>query len=819
MAANTPRIEGYEIGEEATSARGITCFSARQVSMDREVWIEFLNPEMNTEAAERFVQVMKRVGRLSHQNLAKVIEAGMAEERAYAIFEKPSGITVVEDIDKHGCYDWPEALHAVIELLAAMEALHSLDVASGNISPVTTYISEEGHLTLLFNGIAQEAAGPYSAPERKSAAGQGVDFKTDVYSAGATFLFMLTGRPPATEEEITNPRDSAYIPENAGMLIERMMARDPAERPQASQALEILRKISSGEAVEVPTPKSTRFLPSRKPMPEKKRRSGIPTAAYIAAGVSAVLIVLGIAVFSGIRSARNNASAPPGESTRVITGSTGENASDTPGPAEDAGGAQSATNSGGPSGAASAGDSARDGALPALGSRQTDPLSDSLDEPAKDTGSPQAGPGLDIEPAGASRAATQEDFQQALEYAAANPNDRDGIISRFQSISRRAQSRELAEKCAEQVRLYTEKAREGITVRLVSDITLAKELASQGKMTEAVTILSGYDESILEPREIALLKDTVDEITAPLRERADELEQKIRTALDNADPAAAETALASLASIQLPDIEKRLERSRKLVDELREKLEECRRQKRMQALNTLKNEERLVEDTSRQLTALHDVEKEITTCMKTLKVDNAISALRGNIPSIPKYRDVLNIYLNLLLALDERVDLLINNLLRAGEEKKRLTLHKGGSFTGYVKAVSRKELTLQLLQGHEMRFYLYDLDQDDFFRYAEMDRRMMKDRLDKGAYFFFTGRQEEARRVLENLLTENERALAAEILLQRMAHKQERELQARRLLIKARRAYYEGKPAELRDALGELEDYSDTDAYKAAESD
>jgi hypothetical protein len=354
---------------------------------------------------------------------------------------------------------------------------------------------------------------------------------------------------------------------------------------------------------------------------------------------------------------------------------------------------------------------------------------------------------------------------------------------------------------------------------MATDIALAKELASQGKTTEAVTILSGYDENILEPREIALLKDTVDEITAPLRSTADQLEKDIQDALKNSDPAAAETALASLASIQLPDIEKRLERSRKLIDALREKIEDQRRRERLLALRVLEGEESKIDDTARQLTALHDVEKEISVSMKTLKVDTAISALRSNIPSVPKYRDILNIYLNLLVAQDERVGLIVSNLVKAGKEKRRLTLHKGGSFTGYVKAVSRKELTLQLLQGHEMRFYLYDLDTDDFFRYAEMDRGRMKDELDKGTYLFFTGQTDKAGQVLHKLLEENERALAATILLERAAGKQERELEARRLLLKARRAYYNEDASELRETLDKLQEFSDTDAYIASQGD
>src|SRR5262249_36925942 len=78
--------------------------------------------------------------------------------------------------------------------------------------------------------------------------------RADIYGLGATFYFCLTGRPPFEEsadaEEVRSHRKRpslsiqclrANIADDLVPIVERMLARDPAERyPTASQVIDAL---------------------------------------------------------------------------------------------------------------------------------------------------------------------------------------------------------------------------------------------------------------------------------------------------------------------------------------------------------------------------------------------------------------------------------------------------------------------------------------------------------------------------------------------------------------------------------------------------
>jgi serine/threonine-protein kinase len=88
-----------------------------------------------------------------------------------------------------------------------------------------------------------------------------VDTRADIYSLGAVLYHMLTGQPPFTDDEPAltltkvihedprRPRDlDRSIPEGVEALIQRAMARDPAQRPAKVQDLDRLLAAFDGAA-------------------------------------------------------------------------------------------------------------------------------------------------------------------------------------------------------------------------------------------------------------------------------------------------------------------------------------------------------------------------------------------------------------------------------------------------------------------------------------------------------------------------------------------------------------------------------------------
>src|SRR5262249_16936110 len=89
----------------------------------------------------------------------------------------------------------------------------------------------------------------YLAPEQ-ALDSHGVDIRADIYSLGATFYFVLTGRTPFGEGTVAQkliwhqtraPKQirslGPEVPEQFTAIIEKMMAKDPAQRYQTPSAV------------------------------------------------------------------------------------------------------------------------------------------------------------------------------------------------------------------------------------------------------------------------------------------------------------------------------------------------------------------------------------------------------------------------------------------------------------------------------------------------------------------------------------------------------------------------------------------------------
>ncbi len=165
---------------------------------------------------------------------------------------------------------YPVAVAAIAERVAdALAHLHRSGVAHGDLKPSNVVLAPGGRPYLIdFNlSVAGEApAGvpggtvPYMAPELLRAVARGIrpvgfsPAKADVYALGATAFELLTGRLPADPPKATEARAAAAellarpagprpgvrelapaVPAAVAQVIDRCLAADPADRPDAAE--------------------------------------------------------------------------------------------------------------------------------------------------------------------------------------------------------------------------------------------------------------------------------------------------------------------------------------------------------------------------------------------------------------------------------------------------------------------------------------------------------------------------------------------------------------------------------------------------------
>ncbi|HEX8200061.1 MAG TPA: serine/threonine-protein kinase, partial [Isosphaeraceae bacterium] len=251
------QIPGYEtLGRIGQGAMGVV-YKARQKSVDRVVAIKVLRDDAarDREYIERFRREARVAAKLSHANIVAVIDAGEADGRHYFVMEYVEGTTVQDELDQGKVYDEKAALGIVLAVARALKHAHKRGLIHRDIKPANVILTQDGNIKLADLGLARMAAEAqgtaaeaglaagtpyYMSPEQ--ARGQAdVDIRSDLYSLGATFYHMVTGRVPysgATPQEVMRqhvskkaqlvPPDhiNAGLSSGVGEVVETMMAKD-----------------------------------------------------------------------------------------------------------------------------------------------------------------------------------------------------------------------------------------------------------------------------------------------------------------------------------------------------------------------------------------------------------------------------------------------------------------------------------------------------------------------------------------------------------------------------------------------------------------
>ena len=259
------RIGSYAI--VAHLARGATSEVVRAVSADgaRTVAIKLLSREFvrDPEALARFEYEARAIPALDHPNVARILEAGVAADgRPFIVMEFVDGTSVMDMIRDKVELDFWQQLDLIVQAASGLQAAESRNIIHRDVKPANLMVNGEQLLKVVDFGLAKviredayrSVAGTamgtprYMAPE--VALGRPADYRSDIYSLGATFYHLLTGQPPfegptpaavmtqhvqgtLTPPHLLNPR----IPADVGEIVERAMAKDPNQRYQTYDEL------------------------------------------------------------------------------------------------------------------------------------------------------------------------------------------------------------------------------------------------------------------------------------------------------------------------------------------------------------------------------------------------------------------------------------------------------------------------------------------------------------------------------------------------------------------------------------------------------
>lgn len=262
-------FEGWQVEALVGQSRQSLVYRVRATgtSAQQHPWLLKTLPasrENDSNAGQALLQEEWFLRRVAGRYFPEVHHANQ-RQHLYYLMREHEGITLAEHFKLHGNLGLNQWLDIASRLLRALGMLHRRNILHRDIKPENLLLSHDGELRVLDFGLAYcpglssqdngELPGTPSfiAPEAYTGAAPSV--AQDLYSAGVTLYFLLTGHYPHGEiEAFQRPRFGApiaasrYRPDLPEWLVhnlEKALANDPAQRFETAE--EWLLALQQGE--------------------------------------------------------------------------------------------------------------------------------------------------------------------------------------------------------------------------------------------------------------------------------------------------------------------------------------------------------------------------------------------------------------------------------------------------------------------------------------------------------------------------------------------------------------------------------------------
>jgi serine/threonine-protein kinase len=281
-------------------------YEAEDTGSGRLVAVKTLAAHLGDDAGlrRRFAAEIETLKALRHPGIVQLLACGEEDGVPYFAMELVAGKSLEQVLRSGRLFTWRETVALALEIVRALKSAHDHGVVHRDLKPAnlllldtpvdgTTVKLADFGIARLFGDASQTIAGTvvgtaeYMAPEQ--AAGKAVDQRADLYALGLVMFAMLTGRPPFHGPDVTRvlerqrrespPRVALMVPgvpPDLDQLIDRLLAKDPAQRP--ANALAVGRLLAAIDALpdrtagDAPTGAAERptadHRASRPPLPE-----------------------------------------------------------------------------------------------------------------------------------------------------------------------------------------------------------------------------------------------------------------------------------------------------------------------------------------------------------------------------------------------------------------------------------------------------------------------------------------------------------------------------------------------------------------------
>ncbi|MFC8389576.1 protein kinase [Streptomyces sp. NPDC057238] len=292
----------YRLGESIGSGGMGRVWRAHDEVLHRVVAIKELTAALYVSDSEQAMLLARTraearaAARINHSAVVTVHDVLEHDGRPWIVMELIEGHSLADAVKERERVDPREAARIGLWVLRALRAAHAAGVLHRDVKPGNVLLGDDGRVLLTDFGIAQidgdtaitrtgEVVGSvdYLAPERVRGHDPGPS--SDLWALGATLYTAVEGRSPFRR---TSPlttmqavvEEEADEPEHAGPLgpvISALLRKDPATRPDADRAEQLLAEAAEGrrpQAAQEYVP--TQAVDARAPLPYETRPEAVP---------------------------------------------------------------------------------------------------------------------------------------------------------------------------------------------------------------------------------------------------------------------------------------------------------------------------------------------------------------------------------------------------------------------------------------------------------------------------------------------------------------------------------------------------------------
>lgn len=228
-----------------------TVFKASDLRRDRPIAFKLFDParvmddRVLRQAWSTELESYQTLG--LHPNLVELVDWGRTDEGEPWLAFEWLARDLLDHLDHVEIVGWDDYWPIGCDVLRGLSAIHDAGFVHRDVKPENVLVSEEGGCKVADFGtmrlverlrlgttMAPLGTAPYSPPERNTATPTPA---YDIYSFCVLSVVCLSGKVPATHDDVLALLSGLDLPPEVDQLIRRGLAEDPSVRPESASVL------------------------------------------------------------------------------------------------------------------------------------------------------------------------------------------------------------------------------------------------------------------------------------------------------------------------------------------------------------------------------------------------------------------------------------------------------------------------------------------------------------------------------------------------------------------------------------------------------